>query len=193
MKRWLALAVWTLPAIAAACSVASTTPGSTTEPSVAVSPGVAHVQLRQVLEVTPSDDPNWQNLHPVCATDACPDVILATNREVVAQDDQGNKFHLGPAFVTDSDVSGAKVIQTVGGTDTWAIDVTLDDVGTNALSKVTRSLLSQAAPKNQIAVLVDGVVAEAPTVQAAITQGLVEIHGNLSETRARAIVSEITG
>ncbi len=85
--------------------------------------------------------------------------------------DEGIEYE---AFMTGDNVSSVSVSREETSTS-YAVDLELDSEGTAAFSEVTTELVSD---NGQIAILLDGVVQSAPSVQSAITTGQVQITGS---------------
>lgn len=78
------------------------------------------------------------------------------------------------AFMTGDNVENVTVDRPQGSA-AYVVDLQLDGEGTEKFGAVTRELV---ATKGKICILLDGVVKSAPAVQAAITNGQVQISGN---------------
>lgn len=72
----------------------------------------------------------------------------------------------------------------------WALDVALDSTGADALARLSRQLVAHGG---RAAIVVDGAVLTAPGFAGVITDGAVEITGDLTGTRARALAARLTG
>lgn len=89
------------------------------------------------------------------------------------------------AFLDGSHVQSTSVSQASNSaTGYYAVNITLDSEGTEKFAEVTKEL----APTNgRIAIVLDGVVNSAPSVQSEITGGQVSITGNFSIDQARSL------
>ena len=87
------------------------------------------------------------------------------------------------AFMTGDSVTRTNVSRPQGSAD-YAVDLQLDSAGTTAFAKVSSDLV---ATHGQIAILLDGVVKSAPSVQSAITGGQVQITGSYTSEEAQAL------
>ena len=157
----------------------------------------ASFQARPVLQIVPLSSPIFGELKPACAESAgCPGVSTDPSNRLVAIDQSGDRLQLGPAFLTETDISRAEATQIGGGgpsaTVEWAVAYELTPGGTDALAAVTSRALDKPAPRNQIAIVVDGVVVSAIAVQAAVTSGEGTITGNFNEDSARSLASELS-
>lgn len=89
------------------------------------------------------------------------------------------------AFLDGSHITQTTVAQASNtATGEYAVNITLDDEGSQAFAEVTKEL----APTNgRIAIVLDGVVSSAPAVQSEITGGQVSITGNFTLEEANAL------
>jgi preprotein translocase subunit SecD len=107
------------------------------------------------------------------------DVVAACDREGAA------KYILGPAVVQGTDVTSAEaVLPTQGGIANWIVELSFDDAGTRAFADVTRQVTTLQPPLNQVAIVLDGVVVSAPTINEPITGGRAQIEGSFDQTEA---------
>lgn len=87
------------------------------------------------------------------------------------------------AFMTGDNVENVTVDRPQASAE-YAVNLQLDSVGTEEFANTTRELL---ATNGKIAILLDGRVESAPAVQAAITNGQVQITGNYSVEEANKL------
>lgn len=118
------------------------------------------------------------------------------NLPLVTCDDFGiNKFLLGPVEVRGANISDAfaGTVQTSKGasTNTWAVNLEFDAEGTAAFGAVTQRLFGLAAPLNQFAITLDGLVITAPSTNAVITNGQAQITGNFDQESATALADQL--
>lgn len=129
----------------------------------------------------------------------------ATWREISAQapkdqpsvscDDQ-EKFLLGPAEVTGTDVTdaswGNETNQQGVATSTIAVNLTFDSKGKKAFAAVTQRLMQyQGTAQNRFAITMDGRVISAPTTNSPITDGRAQISGNFTEASAKTLANQL--
>jgi preprotein translocase subunit SecD len=103
---------------------------------------------------------------------------------LVTCDQEGNaKYLLAPVAVEGSTISDANsgVRQ---GTTTWVVTLTFDSEGTQQFTEVTGQLATQQPPQNQFAIVLDGIVVSAPSVNEAIPGGSAEITGDFTQQEA---------
>jgi len=107
------------------------------------------------------------------------DIVVACDRDGTV------KYILGPAEVEGTDLTGAQaVLPTQGGLGGWIVELTFNDAGTRKFADITRRVTSLQQPQNQVAIVLDGVVASAPSINEAIPSGRAEISGNFEQTEA---------
>jgi preprotein translocase subunit SecD len=103
---------------------------------------------------------------------------------LVTCDQEGNaKYLLAPVAVEGSTISDANsgVRQ---GTTTWVVTLTFDSEGTQQFTEITGQLATQQPPQNQFAIVLDGIVVSAPSVNEAIPGGSAEITGDFTQQEA---------
>lgn len=110
-----------------------------------------------------------------------------------ACDDQGNVYTMGKVELDGSHVSEVKAMLRENGVGDWCVNLNLDPEGTKLFGQLTASLATQQPPANLLAIVVHGQVVTAPTVQAAIPGGQVQISGTYTRESAEALASKITG
>src|SRR5262245_20351489 len=156
--------------------VASSCEGGSSPPSEA-----AAFQLRPVVQIVgvSSPSPGSDAPDPTCEGEgqrasACLG-RHANESVVVLEPTRMDTYELGPVVVDGADVAEARALHNaaVG----WSVVVDLTPEGTDELAAVTRRAVG-----DQIAILVDGRLVSAPTVQAPIGAGVVVVASGLSET-----------
>ncbi|MDD2588949.1 MAG: protein translocase subunit SecD [Atopobiaceae bacterium] len=89
------------------------------------------------------------------------------------------------AFMTGADIDSVSVGQTSSSTSgEYAVDIKLNSEGTQLFADVTKELVST---HGQIAIVLDGVVNSAPSVQSEITGGEVQITGDYTLSEAKSL------
>jgi preprotein translocase subunit SecD len=177
MARW-ACGVLVLVVLAAACGG---------EPAKA---GAAAFQLRPVVEVVSGSSPEPNAPDPTCDGEgreegACLDAHASAS-VVVLEPSNMDTYVLGPVVVDGGDVAEARAVRNaaVG----WEVIVELTPEGSDALEAATRKSVG-----HRIAILVDGRIVSAPTVQAPIGSGTVVVTGGPSEAEAKAMAERLGG
>ena len=105
------------------------------------------------------------------------------------------KFILGPVEVEGANISNASngtvQSQTGASTNTWAVNLDFDGIGTQAFADVTQRLFPLASPRNQFAITLDGFVITAPATQAVITGGSAQITGNFDRDSSKVLADQL--
>ena len=128
------------------------------------------------------DCTNVANLQGTGA-DAPTDTIVACDRTGTS------KFVLAPAEVLGRQVSKAAAgIDTQAG-NVWTVTLTFNGEGTKAFAALTSRVTSLTSPQNQVAIVLDGLVVSAPSINEAIPSGNAQITGNFSQTEAQDLAN----
>jgi preprotein translocase subunit SecD len=133
------------------------------------------VQFRRVLEQT---------------TDACPDPAVQPDpaAEAIACDDEGTAHRLAPAEIVGGVDDAEAAMSPDGGG--WTVAVELDDEATTTFEAITRELVGT---QQQVAIVTGGRIVTAPVIQSAITDGKVQIAGDLDRDEAEALADALEG
>ncbi len=151
-------------------------------------PAKDRITFREVLTDVPPSDPAYRSLRlgPLAGGELV--AFADADGDGSFTDRKDPKYRLGPAGLTEDDLSAARAEQLSGaGGGAWFVVVTTDQRGTDRLRSLTSRLAARGAA---LAVVVDGIVRTAPVVQAPITQGDVEIPAS-SEHQAVAQAQQI--
>lgn len=167
--------------IASACSSTQDTPPG---------PTAGAFQLRPVIEVVRRSAAAWDQTELTCtelgqdlrdcvasATTASPIVLLGP---------AGEKYVLGRRIADGSDIEDAAAQPDASPGTGWSVWVNLMADGTAALETAT-----EAAVGSKIAIVVDGRIASAPTVQTPIASGDLVAASGLTEREATSLASRL--
>ncbi|MBO1750478.1 protein translocase subunit SecD [Actinotalea sp. BY-33] len=109
--------------------------------------------------------------------------------------DGSAKYVLGPVEVEGQDVasasSGLRVNAQGIQTTEWATTIDFDGEGTRKFRDVTTRLLSLESPRNQFAMVLDGLVISAPQVNSIIIDGNAEITGSFTRESAGTLARQL--
>jgi len=94
------------------------------------------------------------------------------------------KYILGPAEVIGRQVSKASSGLDTQAGNVWTVLLTFNNEGTKAFGALTQRVTSLAAPQNQVAIVLDGVVVSAPRINEAIPSGNAQITGSFTQQEA---------
>ncbi len=115
------------------------------------------------------------------------------NAQTVSCDDNGTKYLLAPAKVIGEDVTGATAQYST--TNQWQVLLTFNGRGTSAFGNLTTNLYNtyyagaeggnqNDSVNDQVAIVLDGGVVSAPTIQGAIAGGNAQITGSFTQADA---------
>ncbi|KWZ72069.1 export membrane protein SecD [Winkia neuii] len=108
------------------------------------------------------------------------------------------KYILGPVDLEGTHVaqanSGMGQTQTGGSTGKWEVSLQLDKKGTDKFAEVSKRLYDFKASeptKNAFAIVLDGLVVSAPTMNAIISDGRAAISGNFTQDSAATLANQL--
>ncbi|WP_134740267.1 hypothetical protein [Nocardioides sp. 503] len=161
---------------------ASPAPDPEREPT----PSEVAAELRMVVATSREAAPDSLVLQQFRELDcAAPPKVASPQEPTAACDAAGTKYSLEPAGV----VGGVE--SAVASPDAGAgpsVEVVLDAEASAALADLT-----DGPPGRQVAVVLDGQVVAAPTVQEQLTDGRLQVVGGLTEASAQALADRLTG
>ncbi len=102
-------------------------------------------------------------------------------------DDQGQKYLLSSAMIEGTDLKSASA-QVPQQQVNWVVSLAFNGSGTEEFTKISRALYQT---NNQFAVVLDGQVLSAPTMNGLITNGQAQIEGNFTEESAQSLATSL--
>ncbi|WP_066588615.1 protein translocase subunit SecD [Cellulomonas timonensis] len=126
--------------------------------------------------------------------------IADPNKALVTCADDGTaKYLLGPVEIKGSDVasatSGLKQTQSGATTNEWVVDIKFNSEGTDLFRETTTRLQGLAAtpPQNQFAMVLDGLVISAPSLDTGviISNGEAQISGSFNRESAATLANQL--
>jgi preprotein translocase subunit SecD len=115
--------------------------------------------------------------------DAPTDVIVACSRT------GASKYILAPAEVLGRQVSKASAGIDQQGASAWYVLLTFNGEGTKAFGALTSRVTTLPSPQNQVAIVLDGLVVSAPSINEAIPSGNAQITGSFSQVEANDLAN----
>ncbi|GAA3285896.1 hypothetical protein GCM10017708_00050 [Arthrobacter citreus] len=109
----------------------------------------------------------------------------------------GAKYILGPVEVPGTNIDDATFGLSQSGQgasiNEWGVNIKFNGEGTKTFREVTERLFAfpQGDPHNQFAIVLDGQVISAPTVQGVITDGQPRITGQFNQESAKALSEQL--
>ena len=115
---------------------------------------------------------------------------------VISCDEAGtSKFILGPVEVEGADISsassGLQVSPSGAITNEWVTNIEFTGEGTRLFREVTTRLLPLEPPRNQFAIVLDGLVVSAPSINSVISDGKAEISGSFTRESASTLARQL--
>jgi preprotein translocase subunit SecD len=152
--------------------------------------------MRPVIQLVDAHARTWRVLRSTChwsetAIADCMASMHGTDRVTIR--DGSRMYVLGPVVLDGSGVASAKAIDAAAGGDGFPVDLQLTSTATQDLAAATEQASAARAPWNEIAAVLNGAVVMAPTVQGAITTGVIQLSGGFTQGEARSIASELNG
>ncbi|MGK5449196.1 protein translocase subunit SecD [Streptomyces radiopugnans] len=131
-----------------------------------------------------------------CATDegrskASRAAAEAENSEPVVSCDESGlyKYALGPVAVPGTDVTDAAALFDDQRAQGWIVTMEFDSNGAEKFADITEELSTQAEPRNQFAIVLDGEVVSAPRVSERLGGGSAEISGSFNQQSAEELAN----
>ena len=142
----------------------------------------AGVSAEVIARFAALDCTNPANLQGTGA-DAPTDVIVACSRT------GASKYILAPAEVLGRQVSKASAGIDQQGASAWYVLLTFNGEGTKAFGALTSRVTTLPSPQNQVAIVLDGLVVSAPSINEAIPSGNAQITGSFSQVEANDLAN----
>ncbi|WP_405815010.1 protein translocase subunit SecD [Streptomyces sp. NBC_01390] len=105
---------------------------------------------------------------------------------------QWQKFILGPAEVSGTEVKKAQATFDTQGAAGWQVNMDFTSKGSKQFGEVTTRLAQSQPPQNQFGIVLDGEVVSNPAVNTAITGGSAQITGSFDQTEAQDLANMLS-
>ena len=182
-----------LTSAAASSSAGSSTAPYTPPASLGNTPSAKPTNGSDLAQVTPYLQNLYDNYN--CGADNNPGQAPAGKPLVTCQDDNSAKYLLGPVEVPGTDISdasaGLETNSQGASTGAWVVNLVFNGKGTTEFAKISERLVGLTGAQNQFAILLDGKVISAPTMNAAITNGKAQISGNFTDVTSKQLASQL--
>ena len=109
------------------------------------------------------------------------------DQPLVTCDGDGVKYLLSPALIEGTDLQSAEAAVPQQQVD-WVVTLDFDGDGTKTFTEISRSLYNTG---KQFAIVLDGQVISAPTMDGVITNGRAEISGDFTEETATSLATSL--
>ena len=182
----------TKPKKAAATQSPSATPSTSSSASPSATPSTpadatAGTSVSDALKWMDNPGPAWvkQFNDATCPLATPPDD--SPDKPLVTCDKDGIKYLLSVPVVEGTELSKANAGQQQNALD-WEVALDLKDAGTKAFGQVSQALVGT---QKQFAIVLDGTVISAPTMQGVITDGRASITGNFKQSEAQDLATSL--
>ncbi|WP_254185550.1 protein translocase subunit SecD [Nocardioides panacis] len=116
------------------------------------------------------------------------------SQPLVTCDQDGNKFLLSASLIEGTQLKKAEAGIPQNQVQ-WVVNLTFGGAARTTFANVTRAIANQTSPltgqQKQFAIVLDGKVISAPTVNGVIPNGQAEISGNFSQTEAQTLANSL--
>jgi preprotein translocase subunit SecD len=145
------------------------------------------LNIKDPLNWTPTQDLQLKLAETHCPKNGgpVPGQFDIPSQPLIACDSSGNRYLLSPALIEGRDLTDAKAQLPTTGTS-WEVDLSFDGKATNQFTTLTEKL---AGTSKQFAIVLDGSVVSAPTVESVIAGGQARITGNFSQQSATELAN----
>ena len=106
---------------------------------------------------------------------------------ITCEEDGFYKYVLAPADLVGTDIESATAGLPQQGAGGWQVELLMTTEGAKKFATSTQSLSAQQTPNDQFAIVLDGVVISAPSVNEPILGGSAVISGSFTADEARAL------
>jgi preprotein translocase subunit SecD len=110
------------------------------------------------------------------------------DKPLVTCDEFGQKMLLSPALIEGTDLSSASTLPPSQQSVEWGVDLNFNRAGTTEFARISQALVNT---DKQFAIVLDGRVISAPTMEGLITDGNAQITGQFTEAEARSLATSL--
>jgi preprotein translocase subunit SecD len=128
-------------------------------------------------------------------TNAAPPVVDAKNKPLITCDDEGQKYLLSAPMIEGTQLSSAAVAAPDQQSIEYRVNLTFNGDGRRTFATVTRQIANATSAvtqqQKQFAIVLDGRVISAPTVNEPILNGSAEISGDFTQASATSLANSL--
>lgn len=110
------------------------------------------------------------------------------DKPLVTCDEFGQKMLLSAALIEGTDLSSANTLPPSQQSVEWGVDLNFNRAGTTEFARISQALVNT---DKQFAIVLDGRVISAPTMEGLITDGNAQITGQFTEAEARSLATSL--
>jgi preprotein translocase subunit SecD len=108
------------------------------------------------------------------------------SKPLITCDEAGNKYLLSVAMIEGTDLAGASTRPPDAQSVEWGVDLDFDRKGTDTFADISRALVGT---QKQFAIVLDGQVISAPTMNGLILDGNAQITGQFTQAEADSLAT----
>lgn len=124
-----------------------------------------------------------------CPTDGeAPFVDDDPDQPLVACDEFGQKLLLSKTLIEGTELSSANTLPPSSQSVEWGVDLNFNRAGTTEFARISQALVNT---EKLFAIVLDGRVISAPTMEGLITDGNAQITGQFTEAEARSLATSL--
>lgn len=183
------LATTAAPASSAGESGAPYTPPA----SLGTTPSASPTNGSDLAQVTPYLQDLYANFD--CGADSDTGSAPSDEPLVTCSDDGSVKYLLGPVEVPGTNIADATagLATTPQGATTgeWVVNLVFNGRGSTQFGAISQRLVGLTGAQNQFAIVLDGRVISAPTMNVVITNGKAEISGSFTEDSSKQLAGQL--
>jgi preprotein translocase subunit SecD len=116
-------------------------------------------------------------------------------KPLVTCDEDGNKLLLSTPLIEGTQLKSAQATPPNQQNVQWTVNLTFNSDARKTFAKVTQAIANQTSPltsqQKQFAIVLDGQVISAPTVNSPIPNGQAEISGNFTQASAQSLANSL--
>ncbi|WP_286217705.1 protein translocase subunit SecD [Paraoerskovia sediminicola] len=145
-------------------------------------------------QITPEIQAEFDALNCLEPTAQDPGVDPADEPLVTCADDGTAKYILGPVEIAGTEIDSATAgIRSSNGVSTgeYVVNISFTNEGTEQFAASTERLFALPAPQNAFAMVLDGLVISAPSVNEPIPNGQAEISGNFTRESSATLANQL--
>ena len=116
-------------------------------------------------------------------------------KPLITCDEDGNKLLLSTPLIEGTQLKSAQATPPNQQNVQWTVNLTFNSEARKIFAKVTQAIANQTSPltgqQKQFAIVLDGKVISAPTVNSVIPNGQAEISGNFTQKSAQTLANSL--
>ncbi len=177
-------------------ATATPTDGATATPSDDATDSSAAKDPSDLAQITPAIQKQFDELDCTKPENLVGGDSGPKNAPFVSCDQDGQaKYILGPVEIEGTNIAEANSGLGVGPngvtTNEWVVNIKFDSKGTKEFAATTKRIQPLESPRNQFAMVLDGLVISAPSANVVIPNGQAEISGTFTRQSAATLANQL--